>query len=155
PEIPRPARTSVFNCCGQCLGWSGDLSKANLLVGKQDRTHICSSGAAGLARDMSADIQQRVGKARRYLLSNQFAQALPLYRELVRQRPGEAVLWFEYGNAASGLDQADLAERAWTRAMELAPANAELIGLIGHQYQGLRKPDQALACFFKAAAADP
>jgi tetratricopeptide (TPR) repeat protein len=104
---------------------------------------------------MSADIQQRVGKARRFLLSNQFAQALPLYRELVRQRPAEPVLWFEYGNAASGLEQADLAERAWTRAIELGPANSELIGLIGHQYQGLRKPDQARACFFKAAAADP
>jgi cytochrome c-type biogenesis protein CcmH/NrfG len=104
---------------------------------------------------MSVDIQQRVGKARRFLLLNQFAQAIRLYAELVRQRPGDPVLWFEYGNAASGSEQGELAERAWTRAMELAPNNAELIGLIGHQYQGLRKPDQARACFARAAQADP
>jgi tetratricopeptide (TPR) repeat protein len=104
---------------------------------------------------MSADIQQRVNKARQLLLSNHFTQALPLYQRLVSQRPADAVLWFEYGNAASGLSQPIVAEKAWSRAMELAPDNAELIGLIGHQYQGLRKPERAKACFAKAAAADP
>jgi Tfp pilus assembly protein PilF len=104
---------------------------------------------------MSADIQQRANKARQLLLSNHFAQALPLYQKLVKQQPRDPILWFEYGNAASGLNQADLAESAWTQALDLAPGNAELIGLIGHQYQGLRQPERAQACFAKAAAADP
>ncbi len=104
---------------------------------------------------MSADIQQRLNKARQLLLSNQFTQALPLYQRLVKQRTADPVLWFEFGNAASGVNQPDLAEQAWNRAMELAPQNAELIGLIGHQYQSLRKPERAQACFARAATADP
>jgi tetratricopeptide (TPR) repeat protein len=104
---------------------------------------------------MSDHFQQQVQKARQLLLSKNFAPALALYEKLIKQRTGEAVLWFEYGNAASGVRLPDLAERAWERAVELAPHNAELIGLIGHQYQGLRKPNRARACFAKAAAADP
>lgn len=104
---------------------------------------------------MSVEIQQRVNKARQFLLSNRFAQALPLYEKLVQQRPADAIAWFEYGNAASGLNQPELADRAWSRALALAPTNAELIGLIGHQYQGLRQPERARACFAQAAAADP
>ena len=65
------------------------------------------------------------------------------------------MVWLEYGNAASGLRRRELAEQAWHKAVELAPHNAELIGLIGHQYQGLRQPDKARACFARAAAADP
>jgi tetratricopeptide (TPR) repeat protein len=61
----------------------------------------------------------------------------------------------KYGNAASGARDFDLADRAWAKARELAPQNAELIGLIGHQYQALRQPEQARACFAQAAAADP
>jgi tetratricopeptide (TPR) repeat protein len=104
---------------------------------------------------MSADLQPRLDKARQFLLSNRFSEALPLYQRLLQQRPSDAILWFEYGNAASGLHQRDLADRAWTRALELAPVNSELTGLIGHQYQSLRQPDRARACFSKAAAADP
>jgi tetratricopeptide (TPR) repeat protein len=104
---------------------------------------------------MSAALQQQLNRARQFLLSRDFTQAFPLYEKLVRQRPRDAVLWFEYGNAASGLTRTQEAERAWTEALALAPNNAELIGLIGHQYQALRKPDQARACFAKAASADP
>ncbi len=104
---------------------------------------------------MSDHIQQQVNKARQLLLSKNFARALPLYEKLVKDRPADAVLWFEYGNAASGTRQSALAERAWNQALKLAPSNIELIGLIGHQYQGLRQPERARACFAKAAAADP
>jgi len=64
------------------------------------------------------------------------------------------VVWFEYGTTAARLGQLEAASRAWERAMQLAPRNAELIVQIGHQYQGLRKPEQARACFARAAAAD-
>ena len=39
--------------------------------------------------------------------------------------------------------------------MDLDPRNASLIGLVGHQYQALRRAEQACACFARAAAADP
>ena len=66
-----------------------------------------------------------------------------------------AVVWFEFGNAAAGAHDFGRADFAWNRALELAPGNSELIGLIGHQYQGLRQPQRARLCFARAAAADP
>ena len=102
-----------------------------------------------------ADFQRRLGEARALLLSQQFAPALSRYEKLARQAPGAAAVGFEYGNAASSLRDAGLADRAWRKALELAPRNAELVGLIGHQYQALRQPEKARACFAQAAAADP
>src|SRR5215472_13351740 len=93
-----------------------------------------------------ANFQREVNEARQLLLSQDFARALSKYEKIVRSCSGVAVVWFEYGNAASRLGQAEVANRAWQKAIELAPADAELIGLIGHQYQGLRKPEQARAC---------
>jgi Tfp pilus assembly protein PilF len=102
----------------------------------------------------SAGLQPKLDEARQRLLSNDFARALALYETLSRQSPGSAVIWFEYGNAASGLQQLDLADRAWRKALELEPRNSEIVGLIGHRYQGLRQPEKAKACFAQAAAAD-
>ena len=101
------------------------------------------------------DFQKKHNEARELFLSNDFAQALPRYEKLTRQCPGMAVLWAEYGNAASRLRQVDLAGRAWQKAISLDLRNADLIGMIGHQYQGLRQPEKARACFAQAAAADP
>ena len=101
-----------------------------------------------------AAFQHRLNEARQLLLGRDFARALSCYAKLTRKLPGQAVVWFEYGNAASRLGQLDAAERAWERAIALEPRNAELIVQIGHQYQGLRKPEQARAWFARAAAAD-
>ncbi len=87
-------------------------------------------------------------------MAQDFAQALPRYEKLVRTFPGQAVIWFEYGNAASRLGQLETARRAWEKAMTLEPRNAELMVQIGHQYEGLRQPEPARACFARAAAAD-
>ena len=103
----------------------------------------------------ASDLQRKLEQARGFLLSHDFAQALPRYEKLARQYPWVAVIWMEYGNAASGLRDHAGAEKAWTRALELAPRNADLVGLIGHQYQAIRRPDQARACFAQAAQADP
>src|SRR5216117_1987332 len=103
----------------------------------------------------SPDINRKIHEARELLLAQDFAQALPRYEKLTRQCPVAAVIWAEYGNAASRLREVELADRAWRKAIELDPRNAELVGMIGHQYQGLRQPEQARACFAQAAAIDP
>jgi tetratricopeptide (TPR) repeat protein len=104
---------------------------------------------------MPPDLQRRVEEARGFLLASDFAQALPRYAKLTRQCPGAASLWFEYGNAAVKMRDFDLADRAWRKALELEPRNAELIGMVGHQYQAARLSERAAACFAQAAAADP
>ena len=103
----------------------------------------------------SPDLRKKLEEARRFLLARDSTRALPRYEKLARQYPGVAVIWMEYGNAASGTRDFALADRAWRRALELAPRNADLVGLIGHQYQAIRRPDKARACFSQAAAADP
>jgi tetratricopeptide (TPR) repeat protein len=101
------------------------------------------------------DFQQKLAAARRCLLAHDFAPALARYQKLTHERPTEAVTWAEYGNAASGAGQFDLADQCWHKALALAPENADLIGMIGHQYQGMRQPEKASACFARAAAAAP
>jgi Tfp pilus assembly protein PilF len=103
---------------------------------------------------MAVYAQNDLNHARDLLLNGEAGRALALYQKLTRQCPGAAVLWYEYGNAAYKSRQLELADRAWNKAVELEPHNAELIGMIGHQYQASRRPEKALASFARAAAAD-
>jgi tetratricopeptide (TPR) repeat protein len=96
-----------------------------------------------------------LNRAREFLLSGDFVRALPLYERLVRQTPAAAVIWYEYGNAAFKCRRMELADRAWNKALETDPHNAELVGMVGHQYEALRRPEKARVCFLKAAAAEP
>jgi len=106
-------------------------------------------------RMMPAQTQNDLNRARELVMSGDFPRALPLYEKLVRQNPGAAGLWCEYGNAASKSRRLDLADRAWRKAVGLAPHDAELVGMVGHHYEALRRPERARACFAQAAAADP
>jgi len=103
---------------------------------------------------MPPQSQNELHRARDLLLSGDGVRALPLYEKLIRQRPGVAVMWYEYGNAASKSRRLDLADRAWSKAIELDPRNAELIGMVGHQFEAVRRPEKARDCFMQAAAAD-
>src|ERR1700691_1309324 len=104
---------------------------------------------------MADQAQNNLNRARELLLARDTGRALALYEKLTRQCPGTAVVWYEYGNAAFKSRQMALADRAWSRAIELEPRNADLIGMVGHQYEALRRPDKARACFVQAAAAEP
>jgi Tfp pilus assembly protein PilF len=104
---------------------------------------------------MPAQSQNDLSRAREFLLSGDHARALPLYEKLLRQSPGTAVIWYEYGNAAAKSRQPELADRAWSKVAQLEPQNADLIGMVGHQYEALRRPEKARACFIQAGAADP
>ncbi len=101
------------------------------------------------------DFYRKLREARQLLQEHKFALALPRFEKLVRQSPRDAVIWMEYGNAASGLREFDLAEWAWRKAMEMQPDRGDLVALIGRQYEVLRQPEKAEACFVRAAAANP
>jgi len=93
-------------------------------------------------------------EARNALLSGEYRRSLSLYEKLTKQS-SNATIWYEYGNAAFKMRQMETADRAWRKAIELDPRNAELIGMIGHQYEALRRTAEAQECFVRAAAADP
>ncbi len=104
---------------------------------------------------MASHLQNDLNRARELLLARDTGRALALFQKLTRQSPGTALVWYEYGNAALKSRRMDLADSAWNRAIELEPRNAELIGMVGHQYEASRRPEKARACFVKAAAAEP
>jgi tetratricopeptide (TPR) repeat protein len=81
--------------------------------------------------------------------------ALASYRNLVQQFPGVTQLWAELGLAAMGDLEFPLADQAFQRAMELAPADAALFVFIGTQYSQFRRMDRALSCLKRAVALDP
>jgi len=89
------------------------------------------------------------------LLGHQYERALAGYDSLVRRFPKIAELWFELGNAAAGALDFPLATRSFRKALDLAPGNAALIGLVGQQFQNLRLLDEARECHVKALAANP
>jgi tetratricopeptide (TPR) repeat protein len=94
-------------------------------------------------------------KAQEQLLAGRYGAALAAYSALVKRFPAVPVLWFELGNSASGdLDFAQ-ANRAYRRALELAPKDSALLSAIAQQYQGLRQLDDARHCFVGAVAANP
>ena len=94
-------------------------------------------------------------KAQQQLLGGQHGPALAAYRELARRYPAVPELWFELGNAAAGELDFALAYQAYRRVLELAPNNANLLVMVGRQYQGLRQLDDARASFERAVDADP
>ncbi|HXB58766.1 MAG TPA: sulfotransferase [Candidatus Acidoferrales bacterium] len=99
-------------------------------------------------------LDESLNKARRLLESYDFSQALAAYEKLTRQFPRNARIWVEYGAAAAGTGQLDLADRAWNKALELEPGNSENLLQVGHQYKSLRQPEKARAWYEKASAAD-
>jgi Flp pilus assembly protein TadD len=94
-------------------------------------------------------------KAQQQLLGGQHGLALAAYRDLAKRYAAVPELWFELGNAASGELDFALANQACRRVLELAPTNANLLVMIGRQYQGLRQLDDARVSFESAVAADP
>lgn len=49
------------------------------------------------------------------------AEAVPLYRRLVADKPGSALLWTDLGNALAAAGESEAAEASYRRAIELDP----------------------------------
>jgi tetratricopeptide (TPR) repeat protein len=98
---------------------------------------------------------KRWNEARQFLAGCNFTQAVAAYEKLSKQFSTQPDLWLEYGGAAAGAGQWDLADRAWQKACDLKPGDTDFVVGIGHRYSGLRQPEKAKAWFEKAAAANP
>lgn len=64
------------------------------------------------------------------------AEAVTLYRALLEDEPGSALLWTNLGNAEAGRGEAALAEAAYRRALELDPANGDALNNLAWLLQG-------------------
>jgi tetratricopeptide (TPR) repeat protein len=68
------------------------------------------------------------------------AEAVPLYRALLQDDPGSALLWTNLGNAEAGRDEIALAEAAYRRALELDSAHADALNNLA--WLLLEQPDR-------------
>lgn len=68
------------------------------------------------------------------------AEAVPLYRGLLEDDPGSALLWTNLGNAEAGRGEAALAEAAYRRALEIDPAHADALNNLA--WLLLEQPDR-------------
>jgi len=93
--------------------------------------------------------------ALKHLNGGRYAPALASYHHLVQQFPGVPQLWAEMGIAAARELDSALADQAFQRALELAPADSSLLIFIGWQYYYLRRLDQAFACLKRAVTTAP
>jgi tetratricopeptide (TPR) repeat protein len=94
-------------------------------------------------------------KAQQHLIKGRTEQALEIYRDLLKQFPDTARLWYELGFAAGKHLDFALADEACQRTFDLASKNVSLLILLGQQYHWLRRPARARACFEQAVAAAP
>jgi tetratricopeptide (TPR) repeat protein len=94
-------------------------------------------------------------KAQQLVVGERHAQALAAYRELVQRFPGVEQLWFEFGLAATGELEFELAQEAFLRAERLASQDSAFQVLLGQQFHRLRRPECARTCFERAVSADP
>jgi tetratricopeptide (TPR) repeat protein len=76
-------------------------------------------------------------------------------RKIGPPKSGRGMIWYEYGNAAFKSRRMEWPIAPGAKRSSSDPRNAELIGMVGHQYEALRRPEKARACFLQAAAADP
>ncbi len=100
-------------------------------------------------------IERKLKAARELLSAEAFPAACRRFEQLTHLCPESALIWLEYGAAATACRQAEKAEWARNKVRDLARGDAKILLQLGHQYHGARQPDQARDCYLAAAAANP
>ncbi len=73
----------------------------------------------------------------------------------VQKNPSDVAAWVHLGNHYFDSNQFKGAIRAYTKALELKPGNADVLTDLGVMYRRDKNPEKAIECFDKAIAADP
>jgi tetratricopeptide (TPR) repeat protein len=99
-------------------------------------------------------IDAELQKARQCMQVKQYAQALSFYAHLTEQSQHGA-LWFEYGSAAAGSGDFDLADQVWQKLLSREANNAQLLWHLAGEYGKMSLFTKAGALFSQAAKLEP
>lgn len=102
------------------------------------------SGAHGL-RQQAIDLHKQ----------NRFAEAIPLYRRYLYQRPSDSGVWTNLGAALRAEKQAIAAIGCYRRALDLKPDDAAILSNLGNALKDLDRLDEALVCQARAHEREP
>src|SRR5262245_8721944 len=101
------------------------------------------------------DIDGRAGLASVLISQQQFAQAIVVLDDLIRLDSTTASSYANLGIAYVGLDRAEDAVNAFTRAVELAPENPSFHHNLGNALAGVARLDEAMAEYRRSLALAP
>ena len=103
----------------------------------------------------SSDLAEKSRRAKDLMAAQQFDQAVPIYRDLVRALPNNPGLVMNLGLALnySGHKREALAE--FEKALKLDPSNRLALSFLGTTYLGLGDPAKALPPLEKLSKLDP
>lgn len=88
-------------------------------------------------------------------LNKEQAGAIAALEAEVEKNHANGEAWNRLGNLYYDTHQAKKAITAYTHALDLLPANADILTDLGVMYRLDRQPDKALDCFNRAIAANP
>lgn len=101
------------------------------------------------------DFNHRLRAARDCMQIENHVEALRIYADLVRKRPGATALLGEYARAATIYGDFDLAEQLWGKIRASEPNTAELLSNLAWEHQQIRLHAKALELYRLAADAEP
>jgi predicted CXXCH cytochrome family protein len=111
--------------------------------------------AAAIERYRPDQIEYDLYLADAWRDSGQLGNALPLYEEAVRRKPGSSIALQRLGTSLRAAGQLARAAETLKRALEVAPADASTWHQLGLVYVGQGQKTDALAAFQKAVDLDP
>ena len=94
-------------------------------------------------------------KARALLAAQRLPEAKALYQELCRHTPGDADIWYEFGNLLLGLGESAAAAECYQNAVGLRPTFAEAFNNLGVSQNNQGRYDAAVASYRRALALKP
>jgi tetratricopeptide (TPR) repeat protein len=110
---------------------------------------------ASSASTLVATFDEAWNEARRRLSAGQFAEAEPIYRQLLAAAPQVPPLWQEMGIVHLQSARPEQARECLEKAVALEPHNPAHYGNLGIAYRALKRYDDAATAFRRAIADQP
>jgi tetratricopeptide (TPR) repeat protein len=104
---------------------------------------------------LSSECLQKLARAEALSQTNRFAEAMQLYKQVLKIDPQVGIAHEKLGLAAESSGNFWLAKQELQAALSLNPANANCNVHLGTVYQSLSEPAKARAEFLKALSIDP
>src|SRR5579871_5483335 len=99
-----------------------------------------------------SSLGKKLQKARDSLKDGDFAEALSIYATLARDFP---LVLGEYGAAAAGAGDFDLADRVWEKVRSLNAKDVRVLFWLANQYSSLGMHSKSGALYAEAANVEP
>jgi predicted Zn-dependent protease len=137
-----------------------ELNRGARLLG-QGKAEQAQAVFECLSKVRPDDLAVAINLGGAYILSQQFAHAIPVLEAVVKREPHDAMVWTNLGAAYLGnpvlatAEQQDKAIAAFERALECDPAAPHVAYNLGLIYRDRNDHDRAIHWFTRAVQANP